>query len=340
MESLNPHLPAIWLFLIGFFLLYYVIADGANLGIGTLSLIASDESMQDAMMGSISRTWHNSQTWLVILGGMLFGAFPVFYALLLSSLYIPVLMMLVGLILRGVAFEFAEIAKRKTLWRYSFGIGSLLAATAQGCALGGLLGGLEVEGGRFSGSVWGWLNPFSLVVATGVVFGYIMLGANYLILKTQGAVQRQMGFFWARRAGLYVLLISVVVHLWLFLRYHFQKYRSAAAPEGYLAGVCLGLAAFGFGMFFYALARRREKGPFFWNAMVILFSFLGLSLMLYPDMIPTIISNPITVHEAAASPGTLFFMLIVTTVLLPIILVSTAYTYRVFKGKTDIQGDH
>jgi cytochrome d ubiquinol oxidase subunit II len=333
MGVLDPYLADIWLFIIGFFLLYYAVTDGFGLGIGIISLFCRNDQERELMMNSIASVWHQNQTWLVLLGGMLFGAFPLFYGVVLSSLYIPILIMLFGLIFRGVAFEFREQSQRKSLWCLSFGLGSLIAALGQGLALGGLLGGsLIVENGKFVGSAWGWLEPFSILVAAGVLFGYAMLGANYLILKTSGQFQEK----WRRYAwvtSLVTLMLSVIVHLWIITRYPHvgQKWMNLSENHSVL-GFSL-LAVLAYLMFLHSLWRRGELSPLFWNILIILCSFIGLSVGMHPVMIPNLIASPVTVLAAAASPKTLRFMLVVIVILLPVILSYTAYTQRAFRGK-------
>lgn len=334
METITTHLPDIWLQLIGFFLLYYAVTDGADLGVGMWSLLSRRPEERQAMMASISSIWHGNQTWLVILGGMLFGAFPIFYAILLSALYIPIIVMLFGLILRGVSFEFHERSGNKMLWCHVFGLGSLIVTLAQGFALGGLLGGLHVSQGRFAGSVLDWLSPYAAFIAAGVVAGYLMLGASYLIARTTGALQEK-SFRLAAGAGLFTLLISAGVHFWTTARYPvmLQKWTTAARlPLGLLI---LGTVA-AFALYFVSLRSRRwQRAPLLLNAAILVFSFSALSIGLYPHMIPGVVSSSLTVYQAAASPKTLLFMLTSTAVLLPVILSYTAYNYWVFRGKTD-----
>jgi len=332
MENLTAYLPDIWLQLIAFFLLYYAVTDGADLGVGIWSFISREPQEGQAMMASVSSIWHGNQTWLVILGGMLFGAFPKFYAILLSALYIPIIVMLFGLILRGVSFEFHERSERKTLWCNIFGVGSLIVTVAQGFALGGLLGGLRVEGGRFVGSVWDWISPYGVFVAAGVVAGYMMLGANYLIVRTSGPLQKK-SYRLAVYSSLATLLVSAGVHLWTTVRYPMMAQKWTAAARWPLLLLGFGTIA-AFILYLRALAQRRHLTPFLLNAAIIIFSFAGLSIGLYPNMIPGVVSA-FTVYEAAASPKTLFFMLVSTAVLLPVILSYTAYNYWVFRGKTD-----
>jgi cytochrome d ubiquinol oxidase subunit II len=333
MNLIVTNLPDIWLLLIGFFLLYYAITDGANLGIGILSLLARSEQTRRSMMGSIGHTWHASQTWLVILGGMLFGAFPLFYALLLSALYIPIIIMLIGLIFRGVSFEFYERARSKGFWLFSFGFGSLVVTLAQGFALGGLLGGIDIVDSRFAGSILGWLTPYSFLAAAGVLFGYLMLGANYLIARTTGSLQaRSYRLAWV--TGLLTLAVTTGVHIWTGLQNPAMAEKWTLSA-GFRLPFLLFLTGMAFIFFFRSLAKQQQLAPYFWNSTIIILSFTALSIGLYPNMIPGGLSTAVTVKEAAASPLTLKFMLAMTVVLLPVILIYTSYNYWIFRGKTD-----
>ena len=301
MASLEPHLADIWLAVIGFFLLYYAVTDGFDLGVGILSIFSKGDEERGLLMSSIENTWHDHQTWLLLLGGMLFGAFPRFYSIVLSSLYIPILVMLFGLMFRGVSFEFRSLSERKRIWGLCFGFGSLLVSLAQGFALGGLFGGLHVEGGKFEGSAWGWLSPYSILVASGLICGYVMLGANYLIMKTGGELQKRNRRI-SLAASLCTLFVSVCVHAWTTVRYPHMAAKWFDVPEGYFLGCFLALTVFSFIMYFMSLARGSDSGPLAWNALIILFSFVDVSIGMYPDMVPNFISAPITVREAAASP--------------------------------------
>lgn len=161
MDALTPYLPDLWIAIIGFFLLYYAAVDGAMLGVGMLTLFNSDPEERDIMIGSLLSTWHSNQTWLVIVGGMMFGAFPLFYGLLLSALYMPVFGMLFGFIIRGVSLDFWAEAPHKRSWEVAVGLGSLLTALSQGFALGGLLGGIHVENSLFWGTMLDWATPLA-----------------------------------------------------------------------------------------------------------------------------------------------------------------------------------
>ncbi len=343
MEAINANLPTIWLVLVGFFLLYYVLTDGADLGIGMLTLFTSEPAEKKLMMNSIHSFWHGNQTWLVILGGMLFGAFPLFYSIVLSALYIPLILMLFGFIFRGVAFEFYDNAVWKPIWLVSFGVGSVLATLGQGFALGGLLGGITVRMETFAGRPDDWLNWYSLVATAGVVAGYLMLGASFLIIRTEGPLQER-GYRIASVAGLVTAVVSALIYIattlihpamaarWLFL--------GESVWPSILLYLFLILAIGAFAMYFRSIRRKFQITPFFWNCLIVIFSFIGLSFGLYPAMIPSVESAALTVDQVAASPTTLRFMLVVTLILLPIILVYTTYTYWIFRGKVTEEDDY
>ena len=324
-------LADVWLVIIGFFLLCYAVSDGFTLGVGVISLFTGDEAYHQQMMESLTYIWHTNQTWLVIVGGVLFGAFPLFYSVLFTALYIPAILMLVGLIFRGIAFDFSEHSKSKRFWNFNFGMGSLIATLAQGFALGGLLGGITVRDGQFAGGVWDWATPFTFFLTLGVVAGYVMLGANYLILKTEGNLKKQsvrLSYFITAAT----LMFSGAVYLWITLKYQQAWHKWTTVPDAYyLLGPVLA-AVFGFIMIFWSLYKGLESAPLFWSAIAVSLGFTGLSVCLYPNMIPHVVS-PVTVEQAAASRPTLIFMLVVMGVLLPVIFFYTSYTYRVFRGK-------
>jgi len=263
---------------------------------------------------------------------MLFGAFPLFYSIVLSALYIPFILMLFGFIFRGVAFEFHANAKRKSIWIYSFGIGSLIATLAQGFALGGLLGGIEVEYEKFAGRPWDWMNWYTIVAAAGVFCGYLMLGAGFLIARTTGDLQKR-SYRAARATGLLTLVVSLAVYVLTSIQHQEMAEKLFVWPPS-LLHLFLILALGAFVMFFISIRRKKHFAPLVWNWLVIILSFTGLSIGLYPNMIPGVISQSLTVQEVAASPLTLRFMLGVMVILLPVILVYTTYSYWIFRGKT------
>src|ERR1700745_1805554 len=204
MDNVHIFLIHVWLAFLGLFLTFYVVLDGFDLGTGVLSLFVRERERRGIMMASLSSVWDANETWLVVLGGALFGAFPIVYGIVLNALYLPVIVMIFALIFRGVAFEFREHSRQR-LWDFAFGMGSLIAALCQGFVLGGLIAGPTVRDGRFAGGPFDWFSPFSVLVALGVVFGYVLLGATYLIVKTEGDAQEH-GVHTAWIAGALMLL--------------------------------------------------------------------------------------------------------------------------------------
>jgi cytochrome d ubiquinol oxidase subunit II len=326
-------LPLLWFAIIGLILLLYVVLDGFDLGAGILSLFAKrDERHSSTAARSLGSVWEANETWLIILGGALFGAFPPAYGIVLHALYIPITAMLAGLILRGVAFGFLDHAANKRPWNLAFASGSLLAAAAQGLALGGLVQGMAVRGQRFVGTVWDWFSPFSVLVAVGVVAGYSLLGATYLIMKTEGEPQRKSAHH-ARVAALCMLAVAVGVTLWTPFLHGYIAARWLSPYVAWLAPLPLS-AAYCFGMLWRALRLPHERSPFFWSLGIFVTSFAGLAASLHPYLIP----QSLTVMEAASSRDTLIFMLIGIGTLLPVIWVYNGYQYAVFGGKVRGRG--
>jgi cytochrome d ubiquinol oxidase subunit II len=333
MSDLHLFLADVWLGFIGLFLVLYVVLDGFDLGIGVLSLFVRHEERRALMMASLSGVWDANETWLVLVGGALFGAFPEAYAVGLNALYLPLVTMLFAFVFRGVAFEFREHARRRRGWELSFGLGSLVAAVCQGFALGGLIGGVKVTGGVYSGGAFAWFSPFSAVVAFGVVCGYALLGATYLLIKTEGEHQRH-GARFAWIAGVCMLAAAGVVSIWTPLRDPFvaQKWFGHGLVTGFV--VPPAFAVFCSAMLARALWKHYEHAPFFWSIGIFGASFLGLAASLYPYIIP----NVVTATQAAADNMTLVFMLLGIGMLTPIMLAYNAYQYMVFRGKTASSG--
>jgi cytochrome bd ubiquinol oxidase subunit II len=336
MDMIGPYLPDIWLVIIGTLLLYYVVADGYDLGVGILSLFSRSEEERETMAASLKAVWASNQTWLVLLGGMAFGAFPIFYGLLLSSLYVPIVVMLFGLIFRGVAIELSEHARFKSIWRPAFGLGSLVTALAQGFAAGALFGGLNIDHLRFVGSMWDWLSPFAALTSLTLLTCYVMLGANYLILKTDGGLQAR-NYRVAGTASLATLVLGAVIFVWNVFRFPYIRERWADPSSFAYVAVFPLLALLAFAFYRRSLARKHSLAPLLWSALFVVLAFVGLSAGIHPVIIPGITGH-ITIHEASAHPATLAFMLVAVVILLPVILAYNIYNYLVFAGKTRGEG--
>lgn len=337
--EVQSYLANVWFFLIGLMLVLYVVLDGFDLGVGIVSLFVRETDHHAVMMSSIGSVWDANETWLVLLAGALFGAFPLAFGLIFPALYIPLMLMLFGLIFRGVSFEFHEHSRSKHFWSLSFGLGSLTAAVAQGLALGGLLGGVQATGREFTGGVWDWLSPFSVLVAVGVVFGYALLGATWLIIKTTGKLQKD-NYRNARLSAYLMLLAAAGVSLWTPIRFDYIAEKWFSLPA-FLWIVPLPIfALLSFFMLLRALGKGYEHSPFGWSIAIFLCSFVGLATSFFPYIVPP----EVTLAKAASSPMTLAFMLTGIGLLIPVMLVYNGYLYLVFHGKVGQQsggyGDH
>jgi cytochrome d ubiquinol oxidase subunit II len=326
---MEAYLPYIWAGLIAAAVGLYVILDGFDLGIGILFPFARKQEHRDAMINSIAPFWDGNETWLVLGGGGLFVAFPLAYSIMMPALHVPVLVMLLGLILRGVAFEFRWVAKpHHHWWDRAFFAGSTVAAFSQGCVLGGLIQGIKVANGEFAGGAFDWATPFSLVCGAGLVAGYALLGACWLNYKTVGLLQER-GRRYAKGLLVLVLAFIAAVSLWTPLAFpgiadRWFHWRSLALlwPVP-LATALLGYAAY------QGLRNGRELTPFLAVVGLFLLSFLGIGISLFPHVVPP----SVTIYEAAAAPASLIFAMIGVLFILPLVLGYTGLVYWVFRGK-------
>jgi cytochrome d ubiquinol oxidase subunit II len=322
------YLPVIWAALIGTAVALYVILDGFDLGIGILFPFARNEIQRDQMMRSVAPFWDGNETWLVLGGGGLWVAFPGAYAVIMPAMYLPVIVMLLALVFRGVAFEFRVVSRSKTWWNFAFTTGSILAAFSQGVILGGLIQGVRVENGQFSGGTFDWLTPFALLSGAALVAGYGLLGATWLIMKTEGEVaERARGQ--AKTLLLAVLAFMGGVSIYTPLAFERIAQRWFTLPNFfYLWPVPLITALVAFATWRW-IERRREVLPFVATIALFLLGYLGLVISTYPYLVPP----SLTVWDTAAVPASQIFMLIGTLVLLPIILGYIAFVYWLFRGK-------
>jgi cytochrome bd ubiquinol oxidase subunit II len=325
-----PDLAFTWAGLIAFAVLAYVLVDGFDLGIGILFPFLDTDEERDLAMNSVAPVWDGNETWLVLGGGGLMAAFPVAYAIVLTALYAPLTAMLLALIFRGVAFEFRWRAARKRRWDWAFAGGSVVAAFAQGMALGALVAGIAVSDRAYAGGWWDWLTPFSLLTGVALLAGYALLGATWLVMKTHAALQRQ-AYRFAFVTGLGTLALVGVVSLWTPLMNPQYMARWFAWPAIlYTAPVPL-LVAGCAGVLFEGLARRREATPFMAALALFVLCYIGLGISFYPYIVPT----SVTIWSAAAPESSLRFLLVGAGILIPLILAYTAWSYWVFRGKTD-----
>ena len=329
-------LAFIWAVLIAFAVLAYVVLDGFDLGIGLLFPFLDGTPDRDTAMNSVAPVWDGNETWLVLGGGGLMAVFPLAYAVILPALYAPLTAMLLGLVLRGVAFEFRwRTDDRKFLWDWSFALGSLIAVVSQGVMLGALVQGIKVEGRAYAGGWYDWLTPFSLMTALALVVGYALLGATWLIWKTEdGLRDRMYRFAWLLAPAM--LVVIGLVSLWTpFLNPRFLARWFSWPAIVYVAPVPLLTLAVTWRLF-DALKGQRDAEPFFATLGLFVLCYVGLGVSLYPTIVPPDIS----IWQAAAPDKSLAFLLIGAGVLIPLILAYTAYAYWVFRGKVGTAGGY
>lgn len=325
-------LPLIWGVLIATAVFLYVLLDGFDLGCGILFPFAPSEKCRNKIMNSIAPFWDGNETWLVLGGGGMFAAFPVAYAIVMPALYLPVILMLLGLIFRGVAFEFrfkTEGADRK-LWDIAFHGGSLLAAFMQGIILGNFVQGFEVTDRSFSGGSLDWANGFAVVTGISLVFGYALLGATWLIWKCDGETQK-----WARWVTNYVLTFVILAMGIVSLCMPFINERIFdfwfSMPNMAFLSIIPFLTLVTFYMLWRSVNDTHEVRPFLLSIAVFLLGYLGLGISMFPWIVPF----SFTIWDAAAVSTSQSLLLVGTVIFLPIILAYTGYSYYIFRGKAD-----
>ena len=319
-------LTVVWAFIIAFGIAMYVVMDGFDLGIGILFPMFPVGRERDQAMNAIAPVWDGNETWLVLGGGGLLAAFPLAYAVMLPALYIPVILMLIGLILRGVAFEFRFKSERyRWTWDLAFTLGSMLAALMQGAIMGAFVHGFAVTDNKFSGAAFDWLTPFSALTAAALLSGYVLLSAGWLIMKGDEAL-REWAYGIAFSALAAVATFIVIFSVWTpFLHPEIAARWFKPANMVMLSPVPLATAGTIYALWL-SLKRRMRYAPFLLAAVIFLLCYTGLAVSLFPYIIPP----SITLWQAAAAPESQLFMLYGAIPILPIILGYTAYSYYVF----------
>ncbi|HTI85227.1 MAG TPA: cytochrome d ubiquinol oxidase subunit II [Alphaproteobacteria bacterium] len=320
----------LWTGILGLGVFFYVMLDGFDLGVGILYAFAPDRPSRILVMNSIAPVWDGNETWLILGGVGLLAAFPLAFAIIIPAVYFPILLMLMALIFRGVAFEFHyRHARHMTFWDYGFCGGSALATFAQGMVLGAFIQGFEVDGRHFTGSSFDFLSPFSIFTGLALICGYALLGAGWLILKTEGDLQawaRSMG----RRFFIAVLIAVAIVSIWTPIMDADIARRWFSWPNiAYLSPVPVITAVLAFLEWRALTNPRSEAMPFVLAIALFTMSYIGIAISLWPMIVP----HKYTLWEAASSPSTQAFLLVGTLFLLPIILVYVAWSYWVFRGK-------
>jgi len=328
MGALESYLPDFFFLILGLVLFLYWVTDGFNLGLGIYSLAIRSEQDRGLMIHSIARTWYAGQVWLIVLAGGLFGSFPVVYRVASSALCIPVMLMLSGLAVRGVAIKFYDVSPNRRRWGLAFGLGSLVTTLAQGFLLGGLLGGLPVAEGQFAGGYGDWLNPFSTLIAATGAAGFVLMGMTYLIMKAEGplrerSMQAAVMAAWAFSCGLVLILF------WISLQHYEGHYSLLSLKQGHYIYFALPIFLFEFGMLLRSLRKAEQDKPFQWSVLLFLTLAVGLASALYPSIVPP----ALTIFDAAAPAQSLLFLFFVSAVLLPVVLAYNIWQYLIFRGK-------
>jgi cytochrome d ubiquinol oxidase subunit II len=285
-------------------------------------------------MNSIAPVWDGNETWLVMGGGGLLAAFPLAYGLIFSALYAPIIAMLLALVFRGVAFEFRwRDPAHQPFWDFAFTGGSLLAAFSQGVILGALLQGVAISGRAYAGGWWDWLSPFSLLTGASVVAAYALLGACWLIWRTEGAVQDNAYRMAWRGGAASIAAIAAVSLATPFLSHDYFR-RWFETPGIYSSAPVPILLVITWLLFIRALKRRAEVAPFLLAQLLFLLTFIGLGISIFPWAVP----GQVTIQQAATAATAQSFMLVGVGLLLPVILGYTAYGYWLFRGKVGAEG--
>lgn len=328
-------LSIVWAAIIAFGLMMYVLMDGFDLGIGLLFPFAPHEDARDVMMNSVAPIWDGNETWLVLSGTGLLAAFPLVYSVFLPALYIGVFLMLAGLIFRGVAFEFRFKAHRsRRLWNRAFAGGSLVATFAQGAVVGTYIQGFETTGNVYTGGAFDWLTPFTVVTGLGLIAGYALLGATWIIMKTEGDIQE-----WAYGKAVpllaCVLLVFAIISVWTpFVN---EVVRERWFSQLRVIWILPALALLCAYQVFRSVRKRQEGLPFVATMGLFLFTYLGLLVSKWPYMVPP----DHTLWDAASAPESQMFLLVGTVFVVPAVLAYTAWTYWVFRGKVRVgEGYH
>ncbi|WP_424629065.1 cytochrome d ubiquinol oxidase subunit II [Bradyrhizobium sp. SYSU BS000235] len=322
-------MPLVWAFIIAFAVFMYIVMDGFDLGLGMLFPMFPKKADRDVMMNTVAPVWDGNETWLVLGGGGLFAAFPLAYGVLMPAIYTPIIAMLIGLIFRGVAFEFRwRTQSERNRWDVAFAGGSFLAALSQGVALGAILQGIHVAGRSYAGGWWDWLTPFSILTGLSVVAGYGLLGATWLVMKTTGEL-REHAYrltWWLLVATLVAIVAVSLATPFLQADYWRRWFQwpniifTAPIPIAVIVVTLLLLKS---------VANKQDYRPFFLTLTLFALSYAGLGVSMFPYIVP----QSITIWEAAAPDTSLNFMIVGVAILVPIILIYTAWAYWVFRGK-------
>jgi len=329
-------LTIVWVLIIGFAILAYVVMDGFDLGIGILFPTLAVGPERDHAMNAIAPVWDGNETWLVLGGGGLLAAFPLAYSIILPATYPTMIAMLLGLLFRGVAFEFRwRDPVHRPYWDAAFALGSLVAALSQGITLGAILQGIRVVNGAYAGGWLDWLSPFTVLTGISVVLGYALLGSTWLIWKTQGSGQVHARRIAMKLAIATLAAMTAVSIATPYLHYDYWRRWFSMPNVLFTAQVPL-LVIVAAAIFVRSLRRGAERLPFLMTLALFLLNFVGLGISVFPYLVP----RAVTIWDAAAPASSQRFMLVGVAIIMPVIIAYTGWAYWVFRGKADTHGYH
>ncbi len=322
------YLPLAWSFVIAFCIVVYVVLDGFTLGTAILMPFFNDKQ-RDLAMSVVLPTWDGNQTWLVLGGASLYGAFPTAFSVLLPTLYIPLLIMVIALLFRGVVFEFRlKDRAHVKYWDIIFTLSSLFVIFIQGIVLANFVIGFEYGPSQSLILPQGFINPFSMFVSLSLTLGYSLLSATRLIYKTEHELQDKM-FRFSMYLAICIILSIGIVSLWTPFVNDLIFFRWFGHENWVLLMILPYLSVLTFGVFCYAIYNREEYLPFLCAIALFLYSYIGLVICFYPYIVP----YKLTLWQAAAPASSLRFTLFGAIILLPVLILYTGYAYKVFKGK-------
>ena len=326
-------LSLIWGVIIAFGVMMYVIMDGFDLGLGILFPLIPDARERDVMMNTVAPVWDGNETWLILGGAALYGAFPLAYSVILEALYLPLIFMLAGLIFRGVAFEFRFKAspEKRHIWDWAFIGGSLLATLCQGIVIGTYISGIAVVNRQFAGGSLDWLAPFPLFCGLGLIVAYALLGSTWLLVKTEGMLEARMRHY-TRPLAFALMAVVAVLCVWTALLHPEIANRWFSHAHIVIFGALLVLGLLALYGLLGTLRQHHSHWPFVFTLVLMFLGYIGLAFSIWPNIVPPSIS----LWDAASPLSSQLFILIGTLFILPIILMYTCWSYYVFRGKVRI----
>jgi cytochrome bd ubiquinol oxidase subunit II len=325
-------LPLLSASFLAFTLTLYVILDGFDLGAGILLLFQPAKALRDHIVDSIAPTWDGNETWIIMAGVTLLAAFPIAYSILLPAFYLPVILMLLALGFRGVSFEFRVQSKRhRRAWDVAFGVGSLVAALMQGLIVGGLMQGVTVQDRHFAGSVLDIFHPLPIISGITLLFGYAVLGAGWLKLKSNMSLQHFASGSLRVSAPAFAVFFGIACIYAVRIQ---PGVRAQWASHGIALACLVGLFVIAAGTLTVLPKKNRNALPFSLGLLLFVVGIAGTALIVFPEIVPFSVS----VWDAASPSASQGLVMIGAACVTPVVLAYSAFAYWIFRGKTPENG--